>query len=277
MPRQPSRADHQLIADLSDRGITVSPRQLERWRQSGLIWTERSRGTGIGGSISRYSDDAADRVEAILKALQNIRTLDNIALWMFGSGWTLPEETLRTAYRTAYDVLMEFGSAADDLDEYDRAERIAATQRARRHPVAVEWRRRLREMPDRKESVQRESWNVRTSVLHTLQTGDEVSEDAARSIAHAAGAPQIGDELPADFATTLASMSFPALAAAVQDATVEQLHQARDDMRVFAALASDGIRRWDPWTIAITAPCAIELRRIAGSALDTILPMNITE
>jgi hypothetical protein len=97
-----SRADERLIAALADRDLAVSARQLERWRQYGLLVTERrSLGRGLG-STSEYAPGSAALVENLLQKLAAQRQLDLAVLGLFDEGIALPEAVVKRAYANLF-------------------------------------------------------------------------------------------------------------------------------------------------------------------------------
>lgn len=123
-----SRADQSLIAELSKRGITVSPTQLERWRQAGLQPPNRRRWLGRGsGSVSQYQPEAVDQAADLTKLVKRGRPLADVALIMFARGYWVREDALRRGYRETLSWLESLAtSTASDADLFDAAEAFAS-------------------------------------------------------------------------------------------------------------------------------------------------------
>jgi hypothetical protein len=98
MPRITSQADRRLIAELAAVGVEVGPRQLERWRQHGLLATVR-HGRGRGrGSQSCYPDGTVDLVTELVELLARRRSLNDAVLVLFRRGRPLSTAVIRRAY-----------------------------------------------------------------------------------------------------------------------------------------------------------------------------------
>jgi hypothetical protein len=69
--RQASNADQELIEYAARRGYTVSARQLERWRQGGLIPCNVRRGLGRGRGTKAISPPGSKR--AVLRVARYLR------------------------------------------------------------------------------------------------------------------------------------------------------------------------------------------------------------
>jgi|SRR5450756_1954096 len=103
MPRSPaSEADRQLIADAAGHGATVTARQLERWRESGLLAPNIRRYPGRGrGSTSAPPVGAAGAVAWLAANARPGRRPGDLALLMFAEGVAVPEDTVRAAFAAA--------------------------------------------------------------------------------------------------------------------------------------------------------------------------------
>jgi hypothetical protein len=100
-----SRANLDLITTLAKRGLVVSPRQLERWRQYGLLTTER-RSLGRGrGSESCYAAGSVDLIERLLTKLAGRRHLDLAVLALFDDGAELSDAVVKRAYSNLFTRL----------------------------------------------------------------------------------------------------------------------------------------------------------------------------
>jgi len=103
--RDPSGDVRDLLAATAQReGERVSARQLESWRQAGLVPRPTVQHLGRGrGSSSRYPADAPARVAAAARAVRAHRRLHVAALALFGQGQPLEEHVVRAAYRRHYE------------------------------------------------------------------------------------------------------------------------------------------------------------------------------
>ena len=103
MPRSPaSKADQQLIADARQRGVSVTARQLERWRASGLLAPNIRNYPGRGrGSTSEPPPGAAELVAWLAANARPGRRPGDLALLAFADGLAVPEDTVRAAFAAA--------------------------------------------------------------------------------------------------------------------------------------------------------------------------------
>ncbi len=280
MSRVPSAADQSLIDELAARGITVTARQLERWRGAGIIETARWRGQGRGGSQSAYPDGTADQVIELVDLLDETRSLDVALLTLFGRGRSIQYESLVAAYTRSYEALSQYGSEAGE-DSWDRAEAVTRKRKFTSHPVVRAWRKNIRDRPNRDESVHFETRSTGASVLHVLQTGEPPMDDDAALIAQASGVEEISQtpDLTIGFADTLAELSFPALAEVVESSTLDDLVEARDVLTRlvgFLSQVSDVFQEPDDLTIAIVSPALIQIMRLTGPWWEAFLPADTT-
>ena len=103
MPRSPaSEADQQLIADAARHGATVTARQLERWRASGLLAPNIRRYPGRGrGSMSEPPPGGTGLVVWLAANARPGRRPGDLALLAFAEGLAVPEDTVRAAFAAA--------------------------------------------------------------------------------------------------------------------------------------------------------------------------------
>ncbi|MEU6793129.1 hypothetical protein ABZ907_15645 [Nonomuraea wenchangensis] len=103
VPRtSPSPADRALVEHAAAHGVTVSARQLERWRADGLLPRNRVRGLGQGRGSSSIPPEEAWQLVVWLgqHAGPGIRPGD-LALQAFGEGLPVPEATVRNPFAAA--------------------------------------------------------------------------------------------------------------------------------------------------------------------------------
>ena len=103
MPRStPGKADQQLIEYARQRGVSVTGRQLERWRGSGLLAPNIRSYPGRGrGSTSVPPPGAAELVVWLAANERPGRRPADIALLGFAAGLAVPEDTVRSAFIAA--------------------------------------------------------------------------------------------------------------------------------------------------------------------------------
>lgn len=103
MARSPaSEADKQLIADADRHGATVTARQLERWRASGLLAPNVRRYPGRGrGSMSQPPPGGTGLVVWLAANARPCRRPGDLALLAFAEGLAVPEDTVRAAFAAA--------------------------------------------------------------------------------------------------------------------------------------------------------------------------------
>ena len=131
MPRGPvSPTDAALIAAAAERGVTVSPYQLERWRKAGYLERNPRRWLGQGkGSVATPPAGAVDRI-VLLAGLPPRRRRQlplGQPLVEFADGLPVPEARVRqalvdelTRWSRALGAPATPRSAAGDLDEDDQ-------------------------------------------------------------------------------------------------------------------------------------------------------------
>jgi len=125
--RTPSLADTQVITAARRAGYTLTARQLERWRQHGLIPGSQVQHLGRGqGSRSSY-DKAA--VAQIIEAARRVSALDSLAetaLCLFAEGFPISEHTVRSSYATFFAQLRTTATKmAGSTDLYAQADALA--------------------------------------------------------------------------------------------------------------------------------------------------------
>jgi hypothetical protein len=94
-----SRAEIELARAISAAGARVSPWQVERWRQAGLLAPATRTYGGRGqGSSAVYPEGAVDRGVEVAGLVRPRRSLGEVALLLFARGRTMPLPTLKAAY-----------------------------------------------------------------------------------------------------------------------------------------------------------------------------------
>lgn len=148
-----SRADRlteqQLLAEARRKGVTVSPRQLKRWRLAGLVQKpKRSPRRGVAGSSSSYPPGALDQLVAVATKHAQERRLKRLIVDLWWDGHWVDRDALRRALADAHSKLLheveelrhnapDAVTAAEDL-----VERITASHHS--DPLFSHVRRRLK-------------------------------------------------------------------------------------------------------------------------------------
>src|SRR6266542_2230761 len=136
MPRsRPSLADEALLAALAERGPTVSPYQLERWRAMGMLPRNRRRGLGRGrGSTSEYDEQTLRQASMLARfAGQGRQIPSSSVIERFAAGVDMPELRIRLAYVVELDRIgRKIRADAPPDDDGWRLRRQAAARVARK-------------------------------------------------------------------------------------------------------------------------------------------------
>lgn len=105
MPRSSgSAADHALVAHAARHGHRISVRQVERWREQGLIPKSERRWLGRGrGSTSTPAEGSPELVLWLAEHARPGNRPNNLALRAFGAGLAVPGQTVRGAFAAAID------------------------------------------------------------------------------------------------------------------------------------------------------------------------------
>jgi len=147
MSRTVSPATQALIDAARERGIDVSARQVERWRQHGLLRAPERAWLGRGkGSVSYSPAGAVNEVIAVHEVVGRYRSLDEATLMLFADGHPVGDDAVRRAYTRRYQALIDDIRASDSEVALDNA--TAAARRLMpallRDPRGRAMRRRLR-------------------------------------------------------------------------------------------------------------------------------------
>jgi hypothetical protein len=264
----PSAADRQIISQLAERDLSVSPAQLERWRQARLLPRNSRHGRGRGrGSVSGAAPEAAEVAAALARHARQGRDLRWVAIdWFAEAGMkvrpaepVVPEPPF-TAVRSALKWiiarspdyrLLKLGRAARTDQEQDdfyqaagRAMRSVAMAPALDVTAAREALGSRQEIPD---EAFRKGPEVRSALIQlTAATTMGYEEVGAGALAEAfaesgmipgmppAAIQQVLTELEA--AGTLAAMPITQVdpLQMVSRANAEHLQQARTAVRTLA-------------------------------------------
>jgi hypothetical protein len=264
MSRKISRADQALIDELEkDHGLVVRPRQLERWRQAGMLCRPTVTHLGRGrGTSSAYPYCAAERCIEITGLMAEHRNLRDVLLVLFLRGREVDLEVVRAAYvAQTHDLedgireaaaLRPSGHPLEDAFDVAEPAALAMAGRASRTPLASPVRRHLRSVAP----------SVPVDALFTgflaesftgFLTGEFVDSSDALTDELKAGTgltamehgmvDRVGPLVPpiekAEFGATFAAVTSATLEAALADASHDELTQARDELQhLFSMLAN---------------------------------------
>jgi hypothetical protein len=235
----PSRADQALADEATARGVDVSPRKVERWRQAGWLPTRRRHGLGRGrGSVS---DPDPPRVLYQVMAIRllidrNVPSRHRAAV-LFGDGFDIEVNALRASFAAALrDARQDMRNKArrssgvgfeEPSDEADAAARLVARKRTR-----GPWADRKARL---KSAGRGKRWPGTMFTLFDLgYTGTTPDEEQTRDLLTALGVTAVEglDELE----TFLSATSFDPMERAIRKATLPDFMRARkvyDDFMEF--------------------------------------------
>lgn len=264
MSRKISRADQALIDELErDHGVAVSPRQLERWRQAGVLGGPTVTHLGRGkGTSSAYPHSAAQRCVEIASLKAEHRNLRDVLLVLFFRRREIDLDAVRAAYVAQTHGLEDGIREVAELrpseqppeDAFDVAEpaALAIAERASKSPLASPVRRHLRSaVPGA--SVDALFTGFLAESFTGFLTGEFVdSSDALTGELKAATGlaameqgvvAGVGPLVPSieksEFGATFAAVTSETLESALADASHDELTQARDELQhLFSMLAN---------------------------------------
>ena len=184
-----SEADRDLIAELAKRGLSVTARQLRRWRDEGRIPSpiQVSKGRGYGRRSVRYPAETADQAAAVAAIIGRGVKLRHVVLALFVERQPVTLDQVRAAYRSQFDELERGIPDADDPD--DRPDLLAQqlASQASTNPLGRSWSRRT---PGRGEKHLRELEDG-VSALMSVAFGTVSGEDLnTKAIANMVGLPE---------------------------------------------------------------------------------------
>jgi hypothetical protein len=100
MPRTHSPVDQYLADQATLDGSPTTARQVERWRNRGLL-PPNVRAYPGRGSIAKPAPGAVELVKALARHARPGRRPNDLALLAFGDGHAVPEQTVRRAFASA--------------------------------------------------------------------------------------------------------------------------------------------------------------------------------
>lgn len=246
-----SASDAALAVAASTRtGRTVSPWQIERWRQWGLIEPPIREWRGRQGSRSVYSERSLDQASAVAELARRRRPLHEVALILFVRGVPIPESAVRRAYASLFDHIADWlGDVATASDPDLHSAGIKAQGLVRFSLRSRQGRRMLKRLQHAEEPAESLLTSVWQNVFSVLQTGEFLSEGGFEELLRAGGLTGAGtDRIPGgpgplapDFpdgiAEVLQRMRLTELRLRVESATIDELTAALDDYRSFVSMA----------------------------------------
>jgi hypothetical protein len=258
----PLEIDRQLAEAIGELGEHVSPWQVKRWRESGLLRTHRpGLGRGRGSAPANFPPGVADHAACLARSLARRRSLDEACLGCFYRGFTPRERALKAAYQRQYQALTEWLERAGKSEDPWEAAELIARKLARRsgtHSGMEAARKRLRAAG--KGSLFQD---VIVNVLAlTLGSPGQLRPEALLAFGAEGltaplgpgGALANSDDLRLDW------LSLPALAETASEALLNDLEQARDTTRFVLSYGLD------------FASLVERTRRINLTALRDLLP-----
>ena len=255
-----SAADRALTARLAERGLTGSTARYERWRRAGLLPRHERRGAGRGrGSVSALSPATVEVAAALARhAVQGRDLRAAVVAWFYAAGPhpkpgepAVPEppdaavsEALAWAVRTdpGYRMLQRARASVTEAQK-DDFYAAAATLTRRGSDVPVLDPSAVREALLGSKDLAIASSGPRTDIVHLVATmGLGAEEVGAEAFADAMSATGMFPQMSAqewrdtmmeawscgDCAGLLAALTRFDLAEEVENASIEQLHQARE-------------------------------------------------
>ncbi len=125
-----------LIKSAGQVGYPITPRQIERWVERGLLLSDR-RSQGYGAGVNAYYP--YETALALAKFLQNIDDLDGAGLWAWYQGCPVPKQTpKRLLYGKLKALWREVRRPPRQKTRGDRADRV--------HALAWRYRYRIRRL-----------------------------------------------------------------------------------------------------------------------------------
>jgi hypothetical protein len=264
MPRRPpSKAAVALAAAASTDELPIYPRQIERWRQEGLIAESHRVWLGRGrGSRSEYPAIAVDQARAVRRLVHDGVTLRDMPLALFARAGPVTEQALRRRFVSLLDhAEATIKDQPGGSDDFTAAEAMAqgalpsvrATERGRT------WRTRLSGSPEPADSILQ---SVLTNLGLIALTGQATADDALAEVVDAAGGQAVLNDTFAGIGPIATSLDLTAVERALSQLTLDSLRttaakagldaleNARDtvvDVRAFAidftaVLAAAGVQ-----------------------------------
>jgi hypothetical protein len=269
---EPSQADRDLAAAVSRLGVEVSPRQVERWREQGVLQPPERHGKGPPlGSFAVYKPGAVEHAADIARQLEIQGRLNDAALVVFLHGFPVKERAVRAAYRTIYAEIGRFlnpGRLGDPTEVAARAAQ-AFSRRAARSSTAKAWKKRL------KASGDAEAFSyVLSDLLWFFLGGGEEGGELSHDVLKTVGVSEVVDGLPEEdrdkFHELTRRLSLSALERVAIETHFQDLVSARDALSVMRMLTNGdgGASDSQEWALAVVGIPAVHLEGVlVGSAV----------
>ena len=250
----PTAADHELARAATAIGPEpVSPSQVKRWREAAqLPTTRRFHGRGRGSDPVEYTPDAAAHAACLARVLTIYTRLEEACLVCFMRGFRPPERTLKRDYAQNYNRLTRWleRRSGGATNPWDIADAVAAllSRRAASLPQLRATQQRLRAAGKPKSSLREVIANMLAVMLgaNVQIHPDTLAALGMQGLLAPIGA--LGTLLTSDD-LKLEWFRLSAFPEAVENATLAELEQARDDFtdvsRVARAFALSVTRIYD--------------------------------
>lgn len=234
---------------ISDGGVSVSPWQVERWRQHGLIPSAaRSYGGRGRGSEAVYTAEAVEQGRVVAQLVRRRRPLSDVAVALFVRDYQVPEHVLKNAYAEWLEKIQRYLGRPAAIDEmFDAAEERATAMvpPMLKTKLGRRFRSRLRRSGVPADDV---FLSVVTNLILLLQGGettdeglDEVLEAGGATAMyrdHILGAEPIAPGPTPEVREFMRKVSLRNLRELVEASTMEDLVWARDLILLFVPFAS---------------------------------------
>jgi hypothetical protein len=220
-------------------GLTVTPATLARWHRDGLLPLPTVRSLGRGrGTETLYPNGTEDQFVELCKFRMRNRSLDRAAWSLWWKGFTLPAPAVRPLLEEVLENLLELeafavrlgeddGSAPDEV--YDAAwEKFERLLRRCRRRVAARLARKLGFL-DWKELL-RVGLRVITGTF--VGPAELSNEMITAFVSVVPGIAWNRSMLVAALRETMPALRVSLLCAALDGADLNELNQARDEVRV---------------------------------------------
>jgi hypothetical protein len=265
MAKRYSDAVRKLAADTSALGEPVSPRELERWNQAGLLPPAERTYPGRGSTAS-YPDAAAGQAAEVASLLNKGWRLDEVAVPLFlNGGFEVTEDTVKRAFKAhAEHGRHLLTRRASDQDTLTIAEAATKTlmRAVRGDPHIAQWRERLKGREDSPGSILE---SAVMNMVHVLLSGEPISQEGLSELYTASGieamvsgmSQVLGEDVSLDeFNELLTKLDLVEYSRLVDDFTLEELIEARAVLHELAA-------------------AAVPMLRIVGSTMDLVIPEDV--
>ena len=221
----------------SETGVQISPWQVERWRQAGLLQPAEHEYPGAG-SLATYSAEARLQVLELARLSHEYHHHDVLARVLFYRGFWVRDDALRKAYDTVFAHAAEWIGPSDteaELDALDRKAQDLAAQAGR-----TRFGRRLRHrLRGRGGPVDDTAAGAIYTMLHLLKTGVPTTPEGLDALLQGMGVTgffedRIGEAGPLapggpdEFVPFFREANLGGIRSAIAEASSDDLIEARD-------------------------------------------------